>query len=111
MGTVGSEVGLWEEPHPEKIDEGIGQPYTGFPKSPILTCWGKNVSKPCFSAASSLFVGHLKRDSESREINNSFILGHPFNGVLGSPAPEQGGTDQVVLGDQASAYVTQQSGT
>jgi hypothetical protein len=43
---------MGEEPHPEKIDEGIGQPYTGFQKSPILTCWGKNVSKPCFSAAS-----------------------------------------------------------
>ena len=43
---------MGEEPHPEKMDEGIGQPYTGFPKSPILTCWRKNVSKPCFSAAS-----------------------------------------------------------
>jgi hypothetical protein len=56
---------MGEEPHPEKIDEGIGQPYTGFPKSPLLTCWRKNVPKPCFSAASTI---------ENHSILTSFIL-------------------------------------
>jgi hypothetical protein len=43
---------MGEEPHPEKIDEEIGRPHARLPKSWILRCWKKNVSKSCFSAAS-----------------------------------------------------------
>lgn len=46
----------------------------------------------------------------SRTIGTSFVLGHPLNGKLGSPAPAQQG-GQVVLGSGGvSAYTIERSG-
>lgn len=60
--------------------------------------------------ATAFATGCTSFEVRTRTIGSGFILGHPLNGVLGSPAPSQGGLGQVVLGDSRSAQTIVVSG-
>ncbi len=65
---------MGEEPHPERIDEGIGRPHAKLPKSRILKCWKKTISKSCFSAASITMAFDGKLPTRPNAIRKILIV-------------------------------------